>query len=190
MEIFFPGSIIRSLENKFGDEAMKHRLCLTPGTPRFIVMRDRVADEQDKLPAKVNAIYRSGVGTLLYLTKHCRTDLCNAVRELSKTLDRPAVIRINVAAITIDGAFTTRRSRFLHAKQESEIMMILTSVLANLGSSTVGSPYLVPPTALLANCATGGATNHSRATDILRRCFLGPLEHYIYASIYECSLNT
>ena len=41
---------------------------------------------------------------------------------------------MNVAAITIDGAFTTRCSRFLHAKQESEIMMILTSVLANLGS--------------------------------------------------------
>ena len=40
---------------------------------------------------------------------------------------------MNVAAITIDGAFTTRCSRFLHAKQESEIMMILTSVLANLG---------------------------------------------------------
>ena len=41
--------------------------------------------------------------------------------------------RMNVAAITIDGAFATRCSRFLHAKQESEIMMILTSVLANLG---------------------------------------------------------
>ena len=40
--------------------------------------------------------------------------------------------RMNVAAITIDGAFTTRCSRFLHAKQESDIMMILTSVLANL----------------------------------------------------------
>ena len=40
---------------------------------------------------------------------------------------------MNVAAITIDGAFTTQCSRFLHAKQESEIMMILTLVLANLG---------------------------------------------------------
>ena len=52
--------------------------------------------------------------------------------------------RMNVATITIDGAFTTRRSRFLHAKQVSEIMMILTSVLANLSSSSVGSLYLVP----------------------------------------------
>ena len=39
---------------------------------------------------------------------------------------------MNIAAITIDSAFNTQYSRFLHAKQESEIMMILTSVLANL----------------------------------------------------------
>ena len=81
-------SIIRSLEKKFGEEAMKHRLSLTPGTPRFIAMR--VAAEKDKLPAKEHATYRSGVGTFLYPTKHSRSDLCNAVRELSKTMDRPA----------------------------------------------------------------------------------------------------
>ena len=34
--------------------------------------------------------YRSGVGTLLYLTRHSRPDICNAVRELSKTMDAPA----------------------------------------------------------------------------------------------------
>ena len=51
---------------------------------------------------------------------------------------------MNVAAITNDGAFTTRHSQSLHAKQESEVMTILTSVLAKLGLSTVGSPYLVP----------------------------------------------
>ena len=71
---------------------MKHRLGLTPGTPRFIAMR--VADEEDKLPPKEHATYRSGVGTLLYLTKHSRPDLCNAVRELSKTMDRPAPIHL------------------------------------------------------------------------------------------------
>ena len=82
--------LIRSLEMKFSEEAMKHRLGLTPGTPRFIAMR--VADEEDKLPAKEHATYRSGLGTLLYLTKHSRPNLCNAVRELSKTMDRPAHI--------------------------------------------------------------------------------------------------
>ena len=34
--------------------------------------------------------YRSGVGTLLYLTKLSRPDICNPVRELSKTMDAPA----------------------------------------------------------------------------------------------------
>ena len=85
-------SIIRSLEKKFGEEAMKHRLGLTPGTPRFIAMR--VAEEEDKLPATEHATYRSGVGTLLYLTKHSRPDLFNAVRELSKMMDRPAPIHL------------------------------------------------------------------------------------------------
>ena len=85
-------SIIRSLKKKFGEEPMKHRLSLTTGTPRFIALR--VADEKDKLPAKEHATYRSGVGTLLYLTKHSRPDLCNAVRELSKTMDRPAPIHL------------------------------------------------------------------------------------------------
>ena len=54
----------------------------------------RVTDEEDNLAAKEHAIYQSGVGTLLYLTKHGRPDLCNAVRELSKTMDRPAPIHL------------------------------------------------------------------------------------------------
>ena len=39
-------------------------------------------------------IYRSGVGTLLYLTKHSRPDICNPVRELSKTMDAPAPVHL------------------------------------------------------------------------------------------------
>ena len=61
---------------EFSEEAMKHRLCLAPGKPRFIAMR--VADEEDNLPIKEHAIYISGVGTLLYLTKH--TDLIFAMQ--------------------------------------------------------------------------------------------------------------
>ena len=40
---------------EFGKDAMKHRLGLTPGTPRFIDMR--VIDEEDKLPANEHATY-------------------------------------------------------------------------------------------------------------------------------------
>ena len=38
--------------------------------------------------------YRSGVGTLLYLTKHSRPDICIPVRELSKTMDAPAPVHL------------------------------------------------------------------------------------------------
>ena len=55
---------------------MKHRLGLTPGTPGFIAMR--VIDEEDKLPGKEHTTYQSRAGTLLYLTRHSRPDLCNA----------------------------------------------------------------------------------------------------------------
>ena len=81
-------SIIKSLEQKFGEKAMKARLSLTPGTPRFIARR--LENEEDKVNAQDHETYRSGVGTLLYLTKHSRPDISNPVRELSKTMDAPA----------------------------------------------------------------------------------------------------
>ena len=81
-------SIIKSLEQKFGERAMKERLSLTPGTPRFTARR--IENPEDKVNPQDHEIYRSGVGTLLYLTKHSRPDICNPVRELSKTMDAPA----------------------------------------------------------------------------------------------------
>ena len=81
-------SIIKSLEQKFGERAIKERLSLTPGTPRFTARR--VENPEDKVNQQDHETYRSGVGTLLYLTKHSRPDICNPVRELSKTMDAPA----------------------------------------------------------------------------------------------------
>ena len=81
-------SIIKSLEQKFGETAMKVRLSMTPGTPRFTARR--LENEEDKVNAQDHETYRSGVGTLLYLTKHSRPDISNPVRELSKTMDAPA----------------------------------------------------------------------------------------------------
>ena len=81
-------SIIKSLEQKFGERAMKERLSMTPGTIRFTARR--LENEEDKMNAKDHETYRSGVGTLLYLTKHSRPDISNPVRELSKTMDAPA----------------------------------------------------------------------------------------------------
>ena len=81
-------SIIKSREQRFGERAMKERLSMTPGTPRFTTRR--LENEEDKVNAKDHETYRSGVGTLLYLTKHSRPDNSNPVRELSKTMDAPA----------------------------------------------------------------------------------------------------
>ena len=81
-------SIIKSLNQKLGERAMKERLSMTPGTPRFIARR--LESKEDKVNVEDNETYRSGVGTLLYLIKHSRPDISNPVRELSKTMDAPA----------------------------------------------------------------------------------------------------
>ena len=81
-------SIIKSLEQKFGERAMNERLSMTPGTPRFTARR--LGNEEDK----DHEIYRSGVGTLLCVTKHSRPDISNPVRELSKTMDAPAQVHL------------------------------------------------------------------------------------------------
>ena len=85
-------SIIKSLEQKLGERAMKARLSLAPGTPRFTARR--LDNKEDKVNAEEHEIYRSGVGTLLYLTKHSRPDISNPVRELSKTMDAPAPVHV------------------------------------------------------------------------------------------------
>ena len=85
-------SIIKSLEQKFSERAMKERLSLTPGTPRFTARR--LENTEDKVSPEEHETHRSGVGTLLYLTKHSRPDICNQVRELSKTMDAPAPVHL------------------------------------------------------------------------------------------------
>ena len=81
-------SIIKSLEQKFGERAMRERLSLTPGTPRFTARR--LENEEDKVNTKDHETYRRVVGTLLYLTKHSRPDISNPVGELLETMDAPA----------------------------------------------------------------------------------------------------
>ena len=68
---------------------MKEILSLTPGTPRFTAKR--LGNPEDKVSPEEHETYRSGVGTLLYLTKH---SICNPVRELSKTMDAPVPVHL------------------------------------------------------------------------------------------------
>ena len=71
---------------------MKERLSLTPGTPRFTARR--LDNPEDKVSPKEHETYRSGAGTLLFLTKHSRPDICNTVREFSKTMDAPTPVHL------------------------------------------------------------------------------------------------
>ena len=47
-----------------------------------------------KVDEKTQSMYRSGVGTLLYLTKHSRPDITNHVRELPKTMDGASMAHV------------------------------------------------------------------------------------------------
>ena len=49
-------------------------MTVTPGTPGFIGGK---VDDISKVDEKTQSMYRSGVGTLLYLTKHSRPDITN-----------------------------------------------------------------------------------------------------------------
>jgi hypothetical protein len=76
--------LIKKLEKKFGEMVKGLMKYQTPGTPHTGIMRPKegdllVGEEQQEL-------YRSGVGMLLYLVKHSRPDIANAVRELSKCM--------------------------------------------------------------------------------------------------------
>ena len=73
-----------SLEKQFGEKVAKKKMTITPGTPGFIGEK---VDDISKVDEKTQSMYRSGVGTLLYLTKHSRPDITNPVRELSKSMD-------------------------------------------------------------------------------------------------------
>ena len=67
--------LLKAWNKKFGDRAMKERLSLTPGTPRFTARR--LENPEDKVNPEEHETYRSGVGTLLYLTKHRRPAIQN-----------------------------------------------------------------------------------------------------------------
>jgi hypothetical protein len=48
-------------------------------------------NDEDENPIASQSRYRSGLGTLLYFIKNSRTDLANAVHELSKCMDGASI---------------------------------------------------------------------------------------------------
>ena len=74
--------------SEYRNPIIKHISTYTLISPRSIARR--LENKEDKVNAEDPDTYRSGVVTLLYLTKHSRPDISNPVRELSKTMDAPA----------------------------------------------------------------------------------------------------
>jgi len=78
--------LIKKLEKTFGEEVSHMKTYKTPGTPGQGITRPREGDVT--LPAERQARFQSGTGMLLYLIKHSRPDIANAVRELTKVMDK------------------------------------------------------------------------------------------------------
>ena len=78
--------LLKTLREDFGDLVDKLPNYRTPGTPGEGLIRGQ---DGETVSAEEHKLYRSGTGKLLYLVKHSRPDIANAVRELSKVLDGP-----------------------------------------------------------------------------------------------------
>lgn len=103
--------MVKKIVKEFGAEAATMRNTETPmGSP---VIRP---DENDDLLNKEDQTrYRSGVGMLLYLVKHSRPDLNNAVRELSKVMDGATADHMKMMLRTVRFVMKTK-NRGLHMK--------------------------------------------------------------------------
>ena len=96
--------LIKKLEKKFGSMVEGLMEYKTPGTPHQTITRDvavKISDDDQKL-------YRSGVGMLLWLVKHSRPDIANAVRELTKVLDGASAAAMKEMLRTIKYVLDTK----------------------------------------------------------------------------------
>ena len=79
--------MVKKLRNKFGDMVKGMQKYKTPGSPGKGLMLER--DPEFIIDPDHHALYRTGVGMLLYLIKYSQPEICNAVWELSKCLSGP-----------------------------------------------------------------------------------------------------
>ena len=92
-------TIIKSLEKQFGEKVARKKMTITPGRPGFIGGK---VDDISRVDEKTQSMYRSGVGTLLYLTKHSRPDITNPVREISKSMDGASMAHVTEMYMVIN----------------------------------------------------------------------------------------
>jgi hypothetical protein len=79
--------MVKKLQQKFGEMVKGMSNYQVPGSPgQGLVL---AKDPESVIDQERHALYRTGVGSLLYCTKHSRPEISNAVRELSKCLSAP-----------------------------------------------------------------------------------------------------
>jgi hypothetical protein len=81
--------MMKKIIKTFGDEVSSLGKYLTPGTPGFKVITPK--EGESILPDDKQSRYRTNVGMLMYLVKHSRPDIMNAVRELTKVLGKATI---------------------------------------------------------------------------------------------------
>jgi hypothetical protein len=77
--------LLTNLSKHFDDVVSQTRSTHTPAAPRTSIVRPTPGDPL--ITPEEQRRFRTGVGMLLYLVKHSRPDISNAVRELSKVAD-------------------------------------------------------------------------------------------------------
>ncbi|HSN66223.1 MAG TPA: reverse transcriptase domain-containing protein, partial [Fusibacter sp.] len=77
--------LIKNLKAHFGNLITTTRTFPSPASPKTVITRPKEGDPT--ISPEDQKKFRSGVGMLLYLVKHSRPDISNAVRELSKVAD-------------------------------------------------------------------------------------------------------
>ena len=97
--------LLKHLEETFGQYVTGNKLYLTPAAPKTVIVRPE--PDMPLITPSNQTLYRSGVGMLLYLVKHSRPDLANAVRELAKVLDKATIAHWKALLRTISYVFNT-----------------------------------------------------------------------------------
>ena len=85
-------TITKSLEKQFGERVAEKKE--NDSHTRNTRVNGGKVDDISKEDEKTQSIYRSGVRTLLYLTKHSRPDITNPVRGLSKSMDGASMAQV------------------------------------------------------------------------------------------------
>ena len=101
-------TIIKSLEKQFGERVAKKKMAATPGTPWCIGGK---VDDISKVNEKTQSMYRTGVRTLLYLTKQSRPDITNPVRESFKSMDGASMAQVTEMYRVINFVLETKTLR-------------------------------------------------------------------------------